>query len=310
MPEFKEGEEFTCNEIIDKEKQTSPPPRFSEAGLVKELEERGIGRPSTYASIIRTLIERKYVEKEQRSLVPTTLGDVVSSFVEKNFCDYIADDFTANIENMLDDIAEGKKEYEKTLSDFYFPFKEAVEGKKDVEKLTTLGPAPEEFKCPLCNADMVYKLAKTDTFMSCSRFPDCKGARTKEGEVIKEPEEIGKDCPKCGAPLVRRQGRFGEFISCSTYPKCKYVEEDADARVKKDTGVQCPACKKGTLLERMGRFGVFYGCSEYPTCKFTMRAKPTGDKCEMCGSLMMEGTKTIPTRCSDKKCPMHNPHKM
>ena len=310
IPTFTEGEKFICIDVNSNEKETSPPSRYSEAGLVKELESRGIGRPSTYAAIIYTLVDRNYVEKEQRTLIPTDLGDVVSSFLEKHFENYISDDFTATMESTLDKIAEGSAKYKDTLSNFYFPFKEGVDAKEDIEKLTTLGDAPEEFKCPKCDASMIYKLSRTGTFMSCSEYPDCDGARTKEGEIIKDPEEIGKNCPKCEKPLVRRTGRYGDFISCSGYPKCKYIEEDPEEKAKKDTGVKCTDCKKGTMVERRGRFGIFFSCSEYPDCKYAIKAKPTGEKCKECSSLMMEGTKTIPERCSVKTCPMHNPHKL
>ena len=310
LPSFQKGEQVVCTDIQSTEKQTSPPPRYSEAGLVKELEARGIGRPSTYASTIQTLVSRQYVEKDQRALVPTDLGDVVSSFVERNFKTYVSDSFTADMEQILDDIASGTKEYEGTLTDFYFPFRDAVEAKKDVPKLTSLGPAPKEFPCPICGAPMEYKLSKTGTFMSCTKFPECQGGRTKEGEEIKPPTPTGKPCPDCGEPLVSRTGRFGDFISCQAYPKCKYIEEDPEEKKRRDTGVQCTVCKQGTIIERQGRFGPFWGCSAYPKCKNTMRAKPTGDTCPECGALMMEGTKTIPDRCSVKTCPMHNPHKL
>ena len=310
LPTFAKGEPMVCTDMQSKEKQTTPPPRYSEAGLVKELEARGIGRPSTYASIIQTLIERKYVDKDQRSLVPTDLGDVVSSFLEKNFEEYVSDSFTSEMEEILDEIASGKKEYEYTLRDFYFPFKDAVVAKESIPKLTTLGEAPKEFVCPECSAPMEFKLSRTGTFMSCSKYPDCTGARTKEGEVIQPPKKTGKACPECGEPLVQRTGRYGLFVSCESYPKCKYVEQDPEEQAKRDTGVSCTECSKGTIVERQGRFGPFFGCSGYPDCKNTLRARPTGEKCPECGALMMEGTKTIPNRCSVKSCPMHNPHKM
>ena len=310
LPEFTGGEPMVCADIQANEKQTTPPPRYSEAGLVKEMESRGIGRPSTYASIIKTLVDRQYAEKDNRSLVPTDLGDVVSSFVESNFETYISDSFTADMEERLDAIANGERQYEEVLSAFYGPFRESVEAKKDIPKLTTLGPAPDEFRCPLCDAAMELKLSKTGTFMSCTRYPDCAGARTREGKEIEPPKEIGKPCPKCDSPLVRRTGRFGDFISCGNYPKCKYIEEDPEEKARKDTGIQCVSCKQGTIIERNGKFGPFFGCSEYPKCAVTMRARPTGDACGECGALMMEGTKTIPNRCSVKTCPMHNPHKM
>ena len=309
LPEFKEGEKFSCVDVTSQEKQTAPPPRYSEAGLVKELEERGIGRPSTYASIIATLIARNYVEKQQRSLVPTDLGDVVSTFVEDHFSNYISDTFTAEMEDQLDEIADGKMRYEDVLGGFFFSFRDSVDSKKDVAKLTSLGDA-EGFECPKCSGGMEYKLSKTGTFMSCKKFPDCTGSRTREGEEIKEPEPIGKECPECGEPLVRRTGRYGDFISCSAYPKCKHIEGDPEEEAKRDTGVKCTECKEGSMVERRGRFGPFFSCSRYPKCKFAIKARPTGEKCQECGSLMMEGTKTIPTRCCVKTCPMHNPHKL
>ena len=310
LPVFSNDEPIACKSVQSTEKHTTPPTRYSEAGLVKELERRGIGRPSTYASIIHTLVERNYVQKENRSLQPTDLGDVVSSFLENHFKEYISDGFTADMETTLDAIAEGTTSYESTLGDFYFPFRDAVEAKESIPKLTVLGEAPKEFTCPECSGAMVYKLSKTGTFMSCERFPECSGARTNEGEEILPPKETGAACPECDEPLVERTGRFGTFISCSAYPKCKYVEEDPEEKKRKDTGIACTSCKNGTILERMGRFGTFFGCSEYPTCSYTMRARPTGNRCKECGALMMEGTKTIPERCSVKQCPMHNPHKL
>ena len=310
LPTFTEGEQITCTDIQSTEKQTAPPSRYSEAGLVKELEVRGIGRPSTYASTIQTLIERKYVDKENRSLRPTDLGDVVSTFIENNFDRYISDSFTAEMEERLDAIANGKKDYEETLSLFYHPFKKSVDEKKDIPKITTLGAAPDEYPCPLCKAPMEYKLSRSGTFMSCTKYPDCQGSRTHEGKEILPPKPTGKPCPKCNEPLVQRTGRFGDFISCTNYPKCKYVEEDPEEKKKRDTGVSCTTCKQGTIIERQGRFGPFFGCSAYPDCKNTMKARPTGETCPECGALMMEGTKTIPDRCSVKSCPMHNPHKL
>ena len=314
LPEVNEGEPLKLLDLNSEEKQTQPPSRYSEAGLVKELEARGIGRPSTYASIMRTLEERGYVTKEGRTLFPTDTGDVVSTFLENNFADYISDTFTAKMEDDLDEISTGKAEYVKTLKDFYGPFTKDVKAKDKIEKITNLGEAPKEFKCPLCGADMIWKLSKNGKFMSCSKYPDCAGARTAEGKIMEGPKEIGKACPDCGekhdGKLVIREGRFGTFISCNRYPKCKYIQEDPEEAAKKKTGVACNVCKKGEMVERKGRFGIFYSCSNYPDCKNAIKAKPTGAICDLCGSLMMEGTKTIPERCSNKMCTMHNPHKL
>src|SRR3989344_4878025 len=156
---------------------------------------------------------------------------------------------------------------------------------------------------------MIIKLGKAGKFMSCKRFPDCTGARTIAGEALEGPKETGEKCPECAeGMLVERDGRFGRFVACSRYPKCKYIKKDAALEKARSTGVACPVCKKGEMVEKRGRFGIFYGCSNYPECKNIIKSKPTGRICELCGALMMEGTKTIPERCSNKKCKMNRPN--
>jgi len=298
------------------EKETQPPGRYTEAGLIKELEKRGIGRPSTYASIISTLETRGYVEKQGRTLIPTATGDVVSTFIENNFTDYVSDNFTAEMENELDEIAEGKREYVKTMKEFYGPFTKAIKGKDKIAKITSMGDAPKEFPCPICGGPMEYKLSKNGRFMSCKRFPNCLGARKEDGSEIAPPKEIGEPCPLCkDGKQIEREGRFGRFIACSNYPKCKFIRKDPEAEERAKTGVMCPVCPKegrtgGEMLERRGRFGPFFSCSNYPDCKYIIKSRPTGRICPECGNLMMEGTKTIPERCSNKNCPNHNPHKL
>ena len=315
LPEAKKGEPLKLEEIHHTAHETEPPHRYSEAGLVKELEKRGIGRPSTYASIIQTIVGRKYVDKIDRSLKPTDTGEVVSSFLEQHFGNIISDTFTAQMEENLDDIANGEKEYEKTLKDFYGPFqKELKAGDKASVKITNLGPAPEGMKCPDCGGDMIIKLGRNGKFLSCAKFPECEGARTIEGAEIAKPKETGEDCPECKkGKLIEREGRFGKFISCNRYPKCKFIKKDEAAEkereAKMSTGVHCPKCETGVITERRGKYGAFFSCNNYPTCDFNMKSRPTGDKCEICSSLMMEGTKTIPVRCSNKSCENHTPNK-
>ncbi|MSR71186.1 MAG: type I DNA topoisomerase [Candidatus Taylorbacteria bacterium] len=311
LPKVIVGEKLTLKELRTEEKETPPPPRYSEAGLIKELEKRGIGRPSTYASIIRTIEERGYVNKLNKALFPTDTGDVVSSFLEENFKDYISDGFTAEMENKLDLIAEGKMDYEKTLRDFYTPFLKELKSKDKLEKVTNMGDADPDMKCPKCDGAMVIKLAKNGKFLSCSKFPDCAGARTIDGKELQGPRVLDEMCPKCNkSKLVEREGRFGKFIACGSYPKCKFIKKDAELEKQNSTGVACPTCKNGMMTERRGRFGLFYSCSNYPDCKNAIKAKPTGNLCKICNSLMMLGTKTIPERCSVKTCPNHNPHKL
>ncbi len=325
LPEVKIGEELKLIDLASTEKFTAPPSRYTEAGLVKELEARGIGRPSTYASIMRTLEDRGYVTKEGRTLFPTDTGDVVSSFLETNFGEYISDTFTATMEDELDDIANGSREYVKTLKDFYIPFQKEVKEKDKLAKATNMGEAPSDMLCPKCQAPMIIKLARAGKFYSCALYPDCAGARTMEGKELEGPKETGEMCPLCGVPapagqrkkkvhggkLVIRERRDGggTFISCSRYPKCKFIKQDEEEIKRKMTDVTCPFCNKGKMMERKGRFGIFYSCSNYPDCKNAIKAKPTGRMCDLCGSLMMEGTKTIPERCSNKMCRNHNPHK-
>jgi DNA topoisomerase I len=315
LPQLKVSDPLKLDQINSLEKQTQPPPRYTEAGLVKELEKRGIGRPSTYASIINTIINRGYVEKEGRSLKPTDTGEVVSKFLEDHFEKYISDSFTAEMEDELDEIAQGKREYIKTLKDFYGPFTKDVKSKDKIDKITNLGDADEKIKCPKCEGKMIIKLGRSGKFLSCAKFPDCTGSRTIDGKEMQGPKEIGEKCPDCkDGKLVEREGRFGLFISCSNYPKCKYIKNSENGQ--NSTGVKCGKCKDGEMVEKRGKFGPFFSCSNYPKCKHAIKARPTGKKCDyvkengVCDSLMMEGTKTIPERCSDRACPNHNPHKL
>lgn len=318
LPLVEVGQKLKLIDLKSTEKFTEPPNRYSEAGLIKELEARGIGRPSTYASIMKTIENRGYVEKQGRTLFPTDTGDVVSSFLEDNFAEYISDTFTADMEDKLDDIANGDREYVKTLTDFYTPFVKDIKEKDKLAKATNMGDADPHIKCPKCDGDMIIKLARTGKFLSCAKYPGCVGARKMDGTELEGPKDLGRPCPKCGeskgknggGKLMEREGRFGKFIACSRYPKCKYVEQDEEELKKKMTDVTCPTCGKGKMMERRGRFGIFYSCSDYPECKNAIKAKPTGNMCEYCGSLMMEGTKTIPERCSNKMCKNHNPHKL
>ncbi|MEK9173909.1 MAG: type I DNA topoisomerase, partial [Patescibacteria group bacterium] len=318
LPKLTSGAALKLLELNSEAKETLPPNRYSEAGLVKELEKRGIGRPSTYASIIKTIIDRGYVIKDGKALQPTETGEVVDNFLSEHFHDFVSDTFTADMENKLDEIAEGKRDYVKTLKDFYTPFTKEVKAKDKLEKMTNLGDAPEGILCPVCQGNMIIKLARSGKFLSCAKFPECTGARTIDGEELEGPKEIGEDCPDCkDGKLVERDGRYGRFVSCNNYPKCKYIKRDAGSQPT--TGIKCPMCKDGEMAERRGRFGIFYSCTNYPECKNAIKTKPTGNICDyiledkdkkLCGALMMEGTKTIPERCSDKTCPNHRPDKV
>ncbi len=211
LPKLTIGAPLTLESLNAIGKQTQPPARYSEAGLVKELESRGIGRPSTYASIMKTLEDRGYVKKEGRTLFPTDTGDVVSSFLEANFMQYISDSFTAEMENELDEIADGSRTYVKTLKEFYEPFIKDVTAKESIPKITNLGIADARFVCPKCGAPMEIKLGRSGKFLSCTRYPECDGALTIDGQEIGEEKPLGIH-PKTGEPIYLLTGRFGPYV--------------------------------------------------------------------------------------------------
>jgi len=237
LPKLIDGEKLDLISLIDTEKQTEPPKRYSEAGLVKELEKRGIGRPSTYASTIKTLNDRGYVERQQRTLIQTATGMVVSGWLEEQFPSYISDSFTAEMEDNLDEIARGERSYEETLGEFYAPFEKAIKEKEDLPKATALGDGPEEFPCPKCSGPMEYKLGRGGIFLSCKKYPDCTGARQEDGSELTPDKPIGTD-PVTGQPVFLRTGRYGPYVEMPLVQ-----EEEATKNISKETSTKN---KKGT----------------------------------------------------------------
>lgn len=241
LPKVSVGENITVIELGSLEKQTQPPNRYSEAGLVKELESRGIGRPSTYASIIKTIIDRGYVEKYPpptgKALKPTDTGEVVSDFLEANFMEYISDTFTAEMENELDEIAEGTRDYVKTLKDFYGPFSKDIKDKDTIAKITNIETADAKFKCPKCGSGMVVKLGRGGKFLSCDKYPDCDGALMIDGVEIKKDEPIGMD-PESGLPIFVLNGRFGPYVQIGEVVKKvkKVAKKKVSKKAKKSEG--------------------------------------------------------------------------
>jgi len=279
IPELKDGQSVKLANLSPEQHFTQPPPRFNSGSLVKELEEKGIGRPSTYAQIITTLSARKYITLEKRRFQPTDLGKVVNKILVENFADIFNTDFTAEMESELDRIEDGSENWVSVLNEFYTPFKEdldRVEANTKKIKKQTIEKTDEI--CDKCGSPMVIKYGRNGRFLACSAYPDCKNTKPLGNEV----EKIDKKCPNCGSPMEIRQGRFGRFVACSRYPECKTTASVS-------TGVKCPEenCT-GEILERKSRKGrVFYSCSRYPECNFSLWSKPVNHPCPACGYKFM-----------------------
>ncbi len=248
LPKVAIGDSLALLSLASQEKQTEPPNRYTEAGLIKELEKRGIGRPSTYASIMKTIADRGYVDKLGRTLKPTATGMVVSGWLEENFPEYVSDTFTAEMENELDEIARGERGYTETLAAFYGPFEKAVRAKDKLPKATSLGDAPEEFPCPLCGSAMEFKLGRGGVFMSCKKYPECLGARTEEGLELKSDEPIGMH-PDTGAAIYLKTGRFGPYVEMALPEDAaeKPAEEPKKGKKKRGKGRPKTAAKRASI---------------------------------------------------------------
>jgi DNA topoisomerase-1 len=264
LPDLEEGDKVTLKEVKGVQHFTEPPPRYTEGTLVKALEEEGVGRPSTYATIISNIIQRGYVKKEKQKLIPTELGEFINSLLKRLFPKVVDVKFTANIEEELDKIEEGEKDWKELLSEFYFgEFKELLE--KAEEELKKLKGEEIGRKCPECGAPLLKIHGRFGTFIACSAYPECKYK-----ESFAEEQKTGEKCPECGADLVVKNGKYGKFIACSAYPKCSYTAPY--------TYGKCPKCGEGDVVERKSKKGKkFYGCSRYPDCNFTSNKPPKGD---------------------------------
>jgi DNA topoisomerase-1 len=298
LPEVEEKENLDLIKVISEQHFTQPPARYTEASLVKKMEEEGIGRPSTYAPTLSTIQDRGYVEKIERKFQPKEIGELVNKLLVEHFPKIVDLKFTAGMEKDLDKIAEGKIKWIPVVKNFYKPFKENLMKKeKEINKKDLTEEATDE-KCEKCGSPMIIKLGKFGKFMACSNYPECKNTKQiRDDGKIEEPEITNEKCEKCGKPMVVKIGRYGKFLGCSGYPECRNIKP-----IVKSTGVKCPECGKGEIVEKKSKKGrIFYACDQYPKCKFSLWNKPTGELCPKCESLMVFGAKGK-TKCSNKEC--------
>ena len=304
LPHLAEGDEVALNDLVCNQHFTEPPPRYSEATLIKALEEHGIGRPSTYASIVSTLQTREYVVLETKRFRPTDIGRVVSRFLTQYFTQYVDYDFTAKLEDELDEISRGEKEWIPLLTEFWDPFKTQVTTILETVKRKDVTQELLDEKCPDCGKPLSIRLGKRDRFIGCTGYPDCSYTRAVEekAEDASHATEVveGRNCPDCGGELKIKHGRFGKFIGCGNYPKCKHIES---LNKPAETGVECPECKQGNIVKRQSRRGkVFFSCSRYPDCKYAIWNEPIAQACPKCAWPILTVKKTK-KRGTELVCP-------
>jgi len=283
LPPLAEGDLLNLQELLPERHFTQPPPRYTEATLVKTLEEYGIGRPSTYASIMNTLTERKYARLDKKRFFPEDVGMVVSDLLTNHFTQYVDYNFTANLEEELDMVSRGEKQWRPLLHEFWGPFINLLKTKEgEVNKSDLTTEATDEI-CPECGKPLVVKLGKFGKFYACSGYPECRYIRPLDketGEVV-EPVVSEEVCEKCGSQMLIKEGRFGKYLACSAYPNCKNIQPLVKP---KGTGITCVECGKGELIEKKSRFGkLFYSCNRYPECKFALWDLPVQQPCPKCG---------------------------
>ena len=310
LPDLQRGDALNLLSLEPRQHFTQPPPRYSQASLIKELDEKGIGRPSTYAAIISNILDREYVEQnESRQLVPTDLGFLVTDLLVESFPDILNVEFTAGMEDELDKIEDGKEKWTKAMKRFYTPFERDLKKAEKEMRNVKRQEVPTDIACDKCGALMVVKWGRNGEFLACPKYPDCKNTRNfkrdDKGEIeIAVEEEVDQACEKCGRPMLLRFGKFGKFLGCSGYPECKNIQP---LQKPVDLGIKCPECKEGNIKERKSRWGkIFYGCDKYPGCKFASWDKPMPTPCPDCDSpiLVEKVTKRAGRthRCYRKEC--------
>ncbi len=284
LPPLNEGEPLKLLEVIPEQHFTQPPPRYTEATLVKTLEEYGIGRPSTYASTLNTLVERKYARLDKKRFFPEDVGMVVNDLLTAHFPKYVDYNFTAGLEEELDQVSRGEKQWKPVLREFWEPFITLLKHKEGEVKKDDLTTETLEEACPECGKPLAIKLGKRGKFIACTGFKEgCKYTRNLAADSAEaaEPEISEEKCEKCGLPMLIKDGRYGKYLACSGYPSCKNIQPLNKPR---GTGVPCPDCKQGELTEKKSRYGkLFYSCNRYPDCKFALWDEPVQQPCPKCG---------------------------
>jgi DNA topoisomerase-1 len=281
LPLLAEGEALKQEKLLPEQHFTQPPPRYSEASLVKTLEENGIGRPSTYASIMNTLVTRKYVRLEKRTFFPEDVGMVVSDLLVNHFQKYVDYDFTATLEEELDAISRGEEKWRPVLRAFWEPFIALLKQKEQEVSKEDVTTEKTGRSCPECGKELVIKLGKSGKFFACTGFPECRHTEPLSAEEREEPVLSEEKCDKCGAPMLIKDGRYGKFLACSAYPACKNIQPLVKP---KSLDITCPDCKEGVLMEKKSRYGkIFYSCNRYPQCKYALWDQPVNEACPKCG---------------------------
>jgi DNA topoisomerase-1 len=304
LPPMEEGRPVVLEEITADQHFTEPPPRYSEASLVNALEQHGIGRPSTYATIISTLQNREYVTLDSKRFYPTDVGRIVNRFLTEHFTKYVDYDFTANLEDDLDAVARGEKDWIPLMNDFWRPFTQLIHEKEESVQRKDVTQESLDEKCPDCGSALSIRLGRNGRFVGCTNYPACSYTRNLGDDnqaSSQEPEVVeGRVCPLCASGLVIKTGRYGKFIGCSSYPACKHIEP---MEKPQDTGVACPQCQSGVILKRKARSGkIFYSCSGYPKCDYALWDAPIKESCPECNWPILT-LKTTKRRGIEKVCP-------
>ncbi len=305
LPPLVEGENLNRKQLTPEQHFTQPPPRFTEASLVKTLEEYGIGRPSTYASIMNTLVTRKYVRLDKRVFYPEDVGRVVTKLLTEHFSRYVDYDFTAALEEELDTISRGEKDWTPAVKQFWDPFIALLKQKDQEVSKSDLTTEKTDKRCPECEKDLVIKLGRSGRFLACSGFPDCRHTEplASDGQPAEEPVMSDEKCEKCGAGMLIKAGRYGKFLACSAYPACKNIQP-LEKPVSLD--ISCPQCKEGEMMEKKSRYGkIFYSCNRYPKCKYALWNPPKQEACPKCSWPLTE-IKTTKRWGTVQRCPQEN----